>query len=92
MEAAAAECIPTKLRAKHRVPWENIAVRKKRDNVKTASLCNKKNPINANIQEAQRELFNAYPHQKKKKKKEKNEYIEGQINKIRNSVEEGNLE
>ena len=26
---AAAECIPTKLKAKHRVPWETLAIRKK---------------------------------------------------------------
>ena len=32
----AAECIPAKLRPKHRVPWETLAVRKKRDNIKTA--------------------------------------------------------
>ena len=33
----AAECIPTKQRAKPRVPWETLAVRKKRADVKTAS-------------------------------------------------------
>ena len=27
---AAAECIPTKLRARHRVPWETLVVMKKR--------------------------------------------------------------
>ena len=46
---AAAEVIPTKLRAKHRVPWKTLPV-KKRDNVKTASLCNKRNPTNDNAQ------------------------------------------
>ena len=45
-----AECIPTKLRAKHWVPWETLAVKKKRDDVKTASLYNKRNPTNANAQ------------------------------------------
>ena len=30
IEAAAAECIVTKLRAKHRVPWETLVVKKKR--------------------------------------------------------------
>ena len=35
---AAAECISTKQRAKPRVPWETLAVRKKREDVKTASL------------------------------------------------------
>ena len=43
----AAECIPTKSRAKHRVPWETLAVRKKQDNVKTATLWNIRNPTNA---------------------------------------------
>ena len=45
---AAVECIPNKLKAKYRVPRETLAVKKKRHNVKTASLCNKKNPTNAN--------------------------------------------
>ena len=47
---AAAECIPTKLRAKHRVPWEILTVKKKCDNVKTVTLCNKRDPINSNAQ------------------------------------------
>ena len=47
---SAAECILTKLRAKKWVPWETSAVRKKRVNVKTASLCNKRNPTNTNAQ------------------------------------------
>ena len=59
----AMECIPTKPRAKNRVPWETLAVRKSRDNVKTASLCNKRNPTNANTQK-QRELTNAYKKNK----------------------------
>ena len=57
---AEAECIPTKLRAKHRVPWETLAVKKKQDNVKTAFQCNKKNPTNANtrkLKKAQRGLI-----------------------------------
>ena len=45
-----AECIPTKTRAKHRVPQETLAVRKKRDNVRTASLFNEKKPTNSNVQ------------------------------------------
>ena len=40
----AAECIPTKQRAKPRVPWETLAVKKKCADVKTASKCNRKNP------------------------------------------------
>ena len=35
---AAARCIPIKSTSKHRVPWETLAVRKKRDFGKTASL------------------------------------------------------
>ena len=46
---AAAECIPTKLTARHRVPWETLVDKKKRDSVKTATLCNKRKPINANL-------------------------------------------
>ena len=37
---AAAKCIPTKQRAKPRVLWETLAVRKKCADVKTASKCN----------------------------------------------------
>ena len=64
---AATEYIPTKLRAKHRIPRETLMIRKKRDYVKTASLCNKRNPTNANAQKlkkAQRELT----HTKKQNK------------------------
>ena len=49
--------------------------------MKTVSLCNKSNPTNANVQKLkkpQRELTNT----------EQKEYIQGQINKIRNSVED----
>ena len=68
---AAAECIPTKQRAKPKVPWETIAVRKKRADVKTASKCNRKKPTNANVlklKKAQNELANIYL-------KEQTEYI-----------------
>ena len=74
----------TKLRAKYRVPLETIAVKKKCDDVKTASLCNTRNPNNVNAQKlkkAQSELNNAYL-------KEQTEYIQNQINKIRNSAED----
>ena len=60
---AAVEWIQTKLRTKHRVPWKTLAVKKKRDDVKTASLCNKRNPTNSNAQKlkkARSELTNAY--------------------------------
>ena len=43
---AAAECILTKQRAKPRVPWETLAVRKKRADVKITSLHSRRNPIN----------------------------------------------
>ena len=46
---AVTECIPTKPRDKHRVPWKIVAVREKLENVKTASLCNKKKPTKANL-------------------------------------------
>ena len=61
---AAAECIPTKLRSKHKIPQETLAVKKKHDDMKTTSLCNKRNPTNANawkLKKAQIELLtNAY--------------------------------
>ena len=45
---AAAKCIPIKLRTKSRVPWETLAVREKRADVKIASKYYRKNPTNAN--------------------------------------------
>ena len=80
---ATVECIPTKLRAKHRVPWETFTIKKKHDDVKTAPQCNR-NPTNANAQKLkkiQSELNNAYL-------KEQTEYIQDQINKIRDSLED----
>ena len=47
----ATENIPTKLKAKRRVLWGLLTVKKKRDDIKTASLCNKRNPTNVNPQE-----------------------------------------
>ena len=41
---AAAEYMPTK----QRTPWETLAVREKRADVKTATECNRKNPTNTN--------------------------------------------
>ena len=81
---AATESIPTKQRAKPRVPWETLAVRKKHAHVKTTFLCNRRNPTNINVQKlmkAQNELTNVYL-------KEQTEYIQNQINKIRNSIED----
>ena len=79
----AAECIPTKQRTKPRVPWETLAVRKKRADVKIASLCNRRNPTNINAQKlkAQNEITNVYL-------KEQTEYLQNQITKIRDSVED----
>ena len=81
---AAGECIPTKLRAKHKVTWKTIAVRKKHHNLKTASLCNERRPSNAKslkLKKPQKVLINTY-------QKEQMEYVQGQINKIRNTVED----
>ena len=47
---AAAEFIPIKQRAKSRVPKETLAVRKRCADVKIASLCNRRNPTNINVQ------------------------------------------
>ena len=44
----AARCIPTKQRAKPRVPLETLTVRKKCTDMKTASKCNRRNPTNIN--------------------------------------------
>ena len=81
---APAECIPTKQIANPRVPWETLAVRKKRADVKTASQCNRRNPTNINAQKlkkAPNELSNVYL-------KEQTEYIQNQINQIRDTGED----
>ena len=81
---AATKCIPTKHRTKTRVPWETLAVREKREDVITASKFNRKNPTNANalkLKKAQNELASIYL-------KEQSEYIQNQIDKIRDSVED----
>ena len=60
-------------------------VREKRADIKTASKCNKKNPTSANalkLKKAQNELASIYL-------KEQTEDIQKQINKIRDSMEEG---
>ena len=77
----AAECIPTKQRARPRVPWETLAVRKKWADVKTAAKCNRKNPTNTNalkLKKAQKKLAKIHL-------KEQTEYIQNQIDKIRQS-------
>ena len=63
------------------VPWETLVVKKKWENVKTAFLCNKRSPTYSNakkLKETQNELMNT----------KKSQYIQGLINKIRNSVED----
>ena len=81
---AAAKCIPTKPRTKHRVPWETLAVREKRQHVKTASKSYRKIPTNTNarkLKTAQYQLPGIYM-------KEQTEYIQNQIDKIKDSVED----
>ena len=80
----AAKCIPTKPRTKYRVPWEMLAVREKCAHVKTASKSYRKNPTNTNalkLKKAQYQLAGIYL-------KEQREYIQNQIDKIRDSVED----
>ena len=81
---AAAKCIPTKLKTKYRVPWETLAVREKRALVKTASKNYRKNTTNTNalkLKTAQYKLAGIYI-------KEQTEYIQNQIDKIKESVED----
>ena len=81
---AAANCIPTKPRTKYRVPLETLAIREKRADVKTASKCIRKNPANTNtlkLKKTQNELASIYL-------KEQTEYVQNQIDKIRDSVED----
>ena len=81
---AASKCIPTKPRTKYRVPWETLAVREKRALMKTASKSYRKNPTNTNdrkLEKAQYQLTGIFL-------KEQTEYIQNQIDKIRDSVED----
>ena len=55
---AAANCIPTKPRTKYRVPWETLAVREKRADLKTASKCYRKNTTNTNALKLKRHKMN----------------------------------
>ena len=65
-----------------KVPWETLAVREKHADMKTASKCNRKNPTNTlKLKKAQNELANIHL-------KEQTEYIQNQIDKIRDSVED----
>ena len=81
---AAAKYIPTKIKTKYRVPWETLAVREKRALVKTASKNYRKNPTNTNVlklKTTQYQLASIYIM-------EQTEYIQNQIDKIRDSVED----
>ena len=81
---AAAKCIPTKLKTKYRVPWETLAVREKRALVKTASKNYRKKTTNTNalkLKTAQYQLAGIYI-------KEQTKYIQNQIDKIRDSLED----
>ena len=81
---AAAKCIPTKLKTKYRVPWETLTVREKRALEKTASKNYRKNPTNTNarkLKTAHYQLAGIYI-------KEQTEYIQNQIDKIRDFVED----
>ena len=80
---AAAKCFPTKPRTKYKVSWETFAVREKHAQVKTASKSYRKNPTNTNVRKlkkAQNQLAGIYL-------KEQTEYIQNQIDNIRDSVE-----
>ena len=82
---AASKCIPTKPRTIYRIPWETLAVREKRALVKIAFKSYRKNPTNTNalkLEKAQYQLAGIYL-------KEQTEYIQNQIDKIRDSVEDG---
>ena len=81
---AASKCIPTKSRTKYRVPWEISEVREKHALMKTASKSYQKSPTNTNarkLEKAQYQLAGIYL-------KEQAEYIQNQIDKIRDSVED----
>ena len=67
-----------------RVPWEKLAVKEKRTQVKTAPKSYRKNPTKTNaiqLKKAQYQLTGIYL-------KEQTEYIQNQIDKIRDSVED----
>ena len=66
------------------VPWETLAMTEKRALVKTASKNYRKNPTNTNaskLKTAQYQLAGIYI-------KEQSEYIQNQIDKIRDSMED----
>ena len=81
---AASKCIPKKLRTKYRAPWETEGVREKRALVKTAPKSYRKNTTIANariLKKSQYQLAGIYL-------KEQTEFIQNNIDKIRDSVED----
>ena len=82
---AASKCIPTKPRTKYRVPWESVAVREKRALLKTASKSYRKNTTITNVRKLKKEQYQLAGIYLK----EQTEYIQYQIDKIRDSVEDG---
>ena len=81
---AAVNCFPTKPKSKYRVPWETLAIKETRADVKTASKSYRKNPTNANaieLKKAQYELASIYLE-------EQTEYIQNKIDNIRDSEED----
>ena len=81
---AATKYILTKYRTKPRVTWATLAVREKRADMKTASKCKRKKPTNTialKLKKVQNELAIV-------DLKEQTEYIQNQIDKIRDSVED----
>ena len=81
---AASKCIPKKPRTKYRVPWKTSAVREKRALVKTASKRYRKNTTNTNARKLEKEQYQLAGIYLK----EQAEYIQNQIDKIRDSVED----
>ena len=81
---AAAKCIPIKPKTKYSVPWEMVADREKRALVKSVSKSYRKKPTITNarkLKKAQYQLAGIYL-------KERTEYIQNQIDKIRDSVKD----
>ena len=73
-----------KTRTKYRVPWKTSAVREKRALVKTASKRYRKNTTNTNARKLEKEQYQLAGIYLK----EQAEYIQNQMDKIRDSVED----
>ena len=81
---AATKSISTKPRTKYRVPGETLAEREKLAHVKTVSKSYRNNPTNTNARKLKTALYQLAGIYIK----EQTEYIQNQIDKIRDSVEE----